>query len=48
MWWCRLAAELAAREAKGPASLRVGLLDALHALTREQVCQGVRLQELPQ
>ncbi len=43
--WRRLAAELASREARGPASLRMGLLDALSSLTRSQVCEGVLLEE---
>ena len=35
---CRMAAELALKDgAKGPGSLRVGMLDALHNLTQEQV-----------
>ncbi|KAK9842263.1 hypothetical protein WJX81_003512 [Elliptochloris bilobata] len=40
-----LAAELAAREARGPASLRVGLLDALYSVKQSQVCENVLLNE---
>ena len=39
----RLAAEHASTTARGPATLRVGLIDALHNLTEEAVVSGVRL-----
>jgi len=42
----RLAAEVAAVDAKGPASLRIGLLDAIFALSKDQVCRGVKLHQL--
>ena len=42
---CRLAGELAAREAKGPGSLRVGLLDRLWTLGEAEVLAGVKLTE---
>lgn len=38
-----LAAEVAARSAQGPGSLRVGLLDQLHGLGRECVVAGARI-----
>ncbi len=41
-----LAAEVAAVDAKGPASLRIGLLDAIFALSKDQVCRGVKLHQL--
>jgi hydroxyethylthiazole kinase-like sugar kinase family protein len=40
---CRLAAEEAAKEAKGPGSLRAGLLDQLYAMDESTVVRGVRL-----
>lgn len=39
-----LAGELAALDAKGPGSLRVGLVDYLHCMTEAQVLQGARLE----
>lgn len=41
-----LAAERAARHAKGPGSFRVALLDALYQLTAAQIQTGVRIVEL--
>lgn len=40
-----LAAELGAQEAKGPGSLRVGLLDHLWGMTEQQLVAGARLRE---
>ncbi|KAK9828855.1 hypothetical protein WJX72_002417 [[Myrmecia] bisecta] len=40
-----LASEVAARSAKGPGSLRVGLLDQLYGLEEQQVLSGVRLRD---
>ncbi len=42
---CRLAGELAASDAKGPGSLRVGLLDKLWTLGEAEVLAGVKLTE---
>jgi hydroxyethylthiazole kinase-like sugar kinase family protein len=39
----RLAAELAAKEAKGPGSLRAGLLDHLYAMDESIVVRGIRI-----
>jgi hydroxyethylthiazole kinase-like sugar kinase family protein len=39
----RLAAEEAARDAKGPGSLRAGLLDQLFTMDQATVVRGVRL-----
>lgn len=41
-----LAAEIAARNARGPASFKVGLYDALYHLSREQILEGVKVMEL--
>lgn len=38
-----LAAEQAAREAKGPASLAIGLVDALHRITPDELDAGARI-----
>jgi len=43
-----LAAELAAREARGPASFRTALLDRIYNLTPEQVAEGARAEFLRQ
>lgn len=43
-----LAAELAAREARGPASFRTALLDRIYSLTPEQVAEGARVERLRQ
>ena len=42
---CRLAAELGSRDAKGPASLRVGLLDCMWSMEEQQVLDGARVTE---
>lgn len=42
---CRLAAELGSQGAKGPGSLRVGLLDNLWTLTEEQLTAGAKVQQ---
>lgn len=41
-----LAAEIAARDARGPASFKVALFDAIYNLSREQILEGVRVVEL--
>lgn len=41
-----LAAEIAARDARGPASFKVALFDAIYNLSREQILAGVRVVEL--
>ncbi|HHH40955.1 MAG TPA: hydroxyethylthiazole kinase [Chloroflexi bacterium] len=43
-----LAAEQAAQEARGPASFKVALFDALYHLTPERLAQGARVVELAQ
>jgi hypothetical protein len=42
---CRLAAELGSQGAKGPASMRVGLLDCLWSMEEQQVLDGARVTE---
>lgn len=42
-----LAAELAAKEARGPASFKVALFDQLYNLTPEELGAGARVVELP-
>lgn len=39
----RVAAELGSEGARGPGSLRVGLLDSLHGMTEAQLLGAVRL-----
>jgi len=41
-----LAAELAAAEARGPASFKVAFLDQIYNLTPQQIAEGVRIVEL--
>ncbi|MEW6232273.1 MAG: hydroxyethylthiazole kinase [Chloroflexota bacterium] len=41
-----IAAERAAREAKGPGSFRIALFDALYALTAEEITQAARVRWL--
>ncbi len=43
-WACRLAGELGAAGAKGPGSLRVGLLDHLYCMSEQEVTGGIRLK----
>lgn len=40
-----VAAELAAREARGPASFKVALFDRIHSLTSEQLAEQARISE---
>ncbi len=42
---CRLAAELGAADAKGPGSLRVGLLDNLWTMSKQQLLAGAKVHE---
>jgi hydroxyethylthiazole kinase len=41
-----LAAELAAKKAKGPGSFKVAFFDAVYNLTPEQIIKGVRIQKI--